>query len=255
MKILITNDDGINAPGLKALLQPLKNAGHKLILAAPAFESSASSHSITVHEPIFVDEYYIEHLDIKGWSITGKPADCVKLALEVLLEEKPDMVVSGINKGPNLGIDTVYSGTVSAALEASMHNIPAIAFSLNTRLKNADYSIASEFVVSIIDEYKNYPIKSTTMLNINIPYVAKKEDIKGNIVTKLGDVAYSNVFAPRRDLQGRQYYWLGGEMINNNSCDIDFDINAINNNYIAITPLSYDLTDYNALNSMQNKNK
>ena len=254
MKILISNDDGITAPGLNALLQPFKNAGHEIVVVAPTHENSASSHAITVHDPIFVCEHKFTDPQIKGWSVGGRPADCVKIALEVLLKDDlPELVISGINAGSNLGLDTMYSGTVNAALEASMHDIPAIAVSLNSRASDADYSVAVEYALKITQDYMNFALPKSTMLNVNVPGVAK-EDIKGIRLTKLGDVWYDNVFSPRQDLRGRTYYWLGGEIVLNTVCNIEYDVDAVNQNWVTVTPLHYDLTDKESFEKLKKLN-
>ena len=253
MKILISNDDGIQAPGLNALLKPLRNAGHEIIVVAPNKENSAISHAITVHDPIFVDNYvFADFEDIKAWTTSGKPADCVKIALEVLLDEKPDLVVSGINHGANMGLDTIYSGTVSAALEASIHKTPAVAFSLDTRTKEADFSTAAQIAVEIIDSYNDFKLPKTSILNVNIPYV-KREEIKGKRIVDLADIAYDNIFVPRTNLKGRTYYWLGGEVVDNPVNDINTDLGAVAEKWVSITPLQYDLTDHNSLDKLKNK--
>lgn len=251
MKILISNDDGINAPGLHALLQPLKKAGHELVVVAPKYENSAVSHAITVHDPIFVCEHEFLDSEIKGWEVTGRPADCVKMALEVIMKDNlPDLVISGINSGANLGLDTIYSGTVNAALEASMHNIPAIAVSLNCKDPKADYSTAAGYAVQFSEVYFALNLPKATMLNINVPAVPK-EKIKGVKLAKLGDFAYDNVFEPRQDLKGRTYYWLGGNMIPNGSSNIDYDYDAVCQNWVTLTPLQHDLTDKESFAKMQ----
>ncbi|MDR3348435.1 MAG: 5'/3'-nucleotidase SurE [Acidaminococcales bacterium] len=252
LRILLTNDDGIAAAGLHALFVALKEAGHNVTVAAPAFENSAISHAITVRDPIFVDEYEIGGHGNIGWSIGGHPADCVKLALEVLLSEPPEIVVSGINNGPNTGLDTIYSGTVSAAMEACMHNVPAIAFSLDSKSRKADYTVAAEIALNIVGEYGKFALPAGTMLNVNIP-AAGKEHIKGMRVTELGNTAYDNVFSPRRDLRGRTYYWLGGSLTVDSKREIDLnkDTEAVSDGWVTLTPLKYDLTDYAALAAMK----
>lgn len=252
MRILISNDDGISAPGLGALLKHLQNAGHEVIVVAPDKENSAQSHAITVHDPIFVEKYtFAESPDVKAWMISGRPADCVKMALEVLLtDDLPDLVISGINSGSNMGLDTVYSGTVSAALEASMHNIPAIAVSLDSRSRKADFSTAAEIAVKMVAEYDRFNLPKGTMLNVNVPEVSK-EEIKGIKVTKLGNISYDNVFVKRKDIRGRTYYWLGGEAIIYDSDDLGVDTGAVKNNWVAVTPLRHDLTDQNSLEKIK----
>lgn len=252
MKILITNDDGIASKGLSALFAPLQKNGHEIIVVAPSYENSAASHAITVHDPIFVSEYEeFAESGIKAWSVTGRPADCVKIALEVFLKDSlPDFVVSGINRGPNMGLDTVYSGTVSAALEASMHSIPALAVSLDSRSRKADYTVAAEYAAKIVEEYHRFSLPKTSMINLNVPAVDSAL-IKGIKVVKLGNVAYDNAFAPRKDLQGRTYYWLGGELVENPGHDPELDVDAVGDNWVTITPLRYDLTDYESLERIQ----
>jgi 5'-nucleotidase len=252
MRILLTNDDGIAAPGLNTLFASLKKIGHTVTVAAPAFENSAISHAITVRDPIFVDAHMVEGYGNVGWSIGGHPADCVKLALEVLLSEPPEIVVSGINNGPNTGLDTIYSGTVGAAMEASMHGLPAIAFSLAGKSPTADYSVAAEIAVKIIGEYKEFALPLGTMLNVNVPD-AKKEAIKGIRATNLGNAAYDNVYAPHRDLSGRVYYWLGGSLASDpqKTPDLDIDTEAVNEGWVTLTPLKYDLTDHETLAALK----
>jgi 5'-nucleotidase len=247
MKILLTNDDGITAPGLNDFLRGLSGEGYEVMVAAPARECSGVSHAITVRQPIFVEKYEFADVSVRGWSIDGCPADCVKIALEILLkDDSPDLVVSGINKGSNLGIDTIYSGTVGAALEASMHGVPAMAFSLDSGEDRPDYAVAVEFAVKMVKMQKTMFLPKTTMLNVNIPGVARTE-IKGARTVRIGEIAYKNPFSPRQDLKGRTYYWLGGELIKNLSDDLSTDAASLDQNWITVTPLRYDWTDYETL--------
>jgi 5'-nucleotidase len=174
----------------------------------------------------------------------------VKIALEILLkDDSPDLVVAGINKGSNLGIDTIYSGTVGAALEASMHGVPAMAFSLDSVGERPDYAVAVEFAVKMVKMREALLIPKTTMLNVNIPGVTRAK-IKGARIVKLGEIAYKNPFSPQRDLKGRVYYWLGGELIKNLSDDLSTDATSLDQNWITVTPLRYDWTDYETLKKL-----
>lgn len=247
MKILLTNDDGINAQGIQTLINKLVNLG-QIYVVAPEGERSASSQAITMNRPIRVDEINYNIENVKAWSISGTPTDCVKLAIETLLPEKPDLVISGINAGPNMGNDVLYSGTVSAAIEGALHKIPSIAISLN-KWQDCDFSYAAEFIWKFVDKNFKNDWQDSTLLNINIPAVAE-EVIAGVKVTKLGERKYANAFHRRQDPRGRIYYWMGGEIVDSGNGE-DTDIYALKNNYISITPIHFDLTDYEAVNNLR----
>lgn len=247
MRILLTNDDGIGASGIQALWHELAKIA-EVIVVAPDVERSATSQAITVHSPIRVDEYSFDNPRISGWRIGGTPADCVKIALGTLLPKRPDIVVSGINHGPNLGTDVLYSGTVSAAIEGALHGIPAIAVSLDGR-ENYDFQPAAEFTCTLVQKMIRQALPAGTLLNVNIPGLPA-EQMQGVAVTKLGVRQYDNILEGRKDPRGRMYYWLGGTVIENEN-DADSDIIAVKMSKISVTPIHFDLTDYKAMNFIQ----
>jgi 5'-nucleotidase len=240
MHILISNDDGIYAPGVRALAEALQDTGHRITVVCPDRERSATGHALTIQEPLRVDHItgiYPETMN--AWACSGTPSDTVKLALDALLDERPDLVLSGINRGANLGTDVLYSGTVSAAMEGVLEGIPSIAFSL-TSFTHTDFSAAANFARSMVTAIAHHPLAEPILLNINIPAIAK-EDICGAVVTKLGIRRYKDLFEKRIDPRGKTYYWLSGVVVEEEA-EPDTDIQAIRNNYITITPLKYDLT-------------
>ena len=248
MKLLLTNDDGIHARGIQTLWQELSTIpGAELTIAAPDREQSATSQAITMHQPIRVDEYPLAASNVKAWSIGGTPADCVKIAMEALLESPPDLVISGINHGPNLGTDVLYSGTVSAAIEGALHGIGAIAVSLDS-WQSRDFTVAASFVRTLALHVKKNPLPPSTLLNVNVPALETNE-IAGVALTKLGVRKYENIFERRSDPRGRTYYWMGGKVVNNDN-DPDSDIVALQNRRISITPIHFDLTSYDLLQEM-----
>jgi len=247
VRILVTNDDGINAEGIKQLVDGLSELGDIFVLA-PAEEKSACGHGITVHYPIKVNKFSFAK-NITAWSIKGTPADCVKLGVTTLLKEKPDIVVSGINKGPNLGTDVLYSGTVSGAIEAIVLGIPAMAISL-TSFSSDDFSIAKIVAKKLCTDMLSKDLAPDTLLNVNVPSIDKSE-IKGFKVTKLGERKYVNNFEHRTDPRGNDYYWLAGQVVPPEKKDEDLDVVAILNNYISITPIHFDLTNYRIMEQIK----
>jgi len=240
MKILLTNDDGIHARGIHSLLRELSALGD-VFVAAPDREQSGTGHSITVFDPIRVQSSNLPGA-AKAWIIGGTPVDCVKLAINKLIKEKIDLVVSGINHGPNLGTDVLYSGTVSAAAEGSILGIPSLAVSLDSYQEDMDFSFAARFTRNAIRVARYRGLESKTLININIPSL-KSKDIKGVRITKLGIRNYDNLFEERLDPRGNTYYWLGGGVIEENQ-DPESDVTAVQDGYISITPINLDLTDY-----------
>lgn len=247
MNILITNDDGINAVGIRILAKELSKIG-KVTVVAPDSERSASGHSITLHAPLRVTKSNIDK-DIEGYMISGTPSDCVKIALESILEEKPDLVVSGINNGPNLGTDVLYSGTVSAAIEGAIHNIKSIAISVSYGEDKMNYEGAKHFSCNLVKSILE--LEKGLIFNINVPSL-NQEDIKGALITELGIRKYNNKYIKREDPMGKSYYWLAGELIDIKNKNTS-DIKAIEDKFISITPIHFDLTDYNLLNTLKNK--
>ena len=250
MRILITNDDGISAPGIQALWRELAEIG-EVTVVAPDIERSATSQAVTVHHPIRVDRFPVDNSAIHAWRVGGTPTDCVKLALEALMEKKPDIVVSGINQGPNLGTDVLYSGTVSAAIEAALHGFPAVAFSLNA-WKNPDFGPAARYARKLLLSLEGKTFPENTLLNVNVPNVPD-DQIKGVEVTKLGAVQYANIFDRRQDPRGRTYYWMGGNVVDTENVE-GTDVSAIKNKKITITPVHFDLTNYAIMHLLEEWN-
>lgn len=248
MLILLTNDDGINAKGLQVLCKELATIA-EIIVVAPDAERSATSQAITVHHPIRVDRQSNDHSNILAWRVGGTPTDCVKIAIESLLDKRPDVVVSGINHGPNLGTDVLYSGTVSAAIEAALHGIPAIAVSLDLLGEAADFEPAARFTKKLIGYFKNNSLPPDTLLNINIPAI-REEAFNGVSITKLGTRKYNNTFERRVDPRGRTYYWMGGKVIDSDN-DEDTDVIAVKSGKISVTPIHFDLTNYTIMNMLK----
>jgi len=250
-RLLITNDDGIFAEGIQTLSQELfEQLGENLDLyiIAPDHEQSATSHAITMHRPLRVEEVrYFHNPRLKCWSVNGTPSDCVKLAVEYLLDEKPDLIVSGINRGSNLGTDVLYSGTFSAAAEGVMLGIPALAVS-HTEIKNPGFACAAQFVCNLIPKLWQNHISNNTLLNINVP-----SEINGGIhgveVTRLGSRRYRNTFQKRVDPRGRNYYWLAGEL--DDLYEEGSDVNAVKNHKVSITPVHFDITDYSLIEQLK----
>lgn len=250
MKILVTNDDGIFAEGIYKLAKRLSEE-HEVFVVAPDRQRSATGHAITMHHPLRANKVKFFDTDIDAWSVDGTPSDCVKLALEALLQEAPDFVISGINDGPNLGTDVLYSGTVSAAVEGAIHGIQSMALSM-AYTKNIDFSIGCEFAFKMVGELKTKKLPKDTLLNVNIPNTSK-DDLKGVKVTTLGIRRYKNAFEKRHDPRGNEYYWLSGEVINEIQGK-DSDINAIESNFISMTPIHYDLTKFELIQTMEKWN-
>ncbi len=240
VKILLANDDGINAGGIRALIKELSTMGD-LYVVAPDRERSGTGHSITVFEPIITQKIEIDGVKA-AWIVRGTPVDCVKLAVGKLLPEKMDLVVSGINHGPNLGTDVLYSGTVSAAAEGVIMGVPSIAVSLNSYQDNMDFNFSARFTRNFIKTVMRHGIDQRTVVNINIPPLPPKE-IKGIRITRLGVRNYDNLFEERQDPHGNTYYWLGGG-VRKEEQEQDSDVLAVEENYISITPIHLDLTDY-----------
>ncbi|MDK2926477.1 MAG: 5/3-nucleotidase [Bacillota bacterium] len=242
MFVLLSNDDGIDAAGLTALAGAFSPAD-QVAIVAPDRERSASGHAITMDRPLRVRE--VKHFAGPAWAVTGTPGDCVKLALTTLLPRKPDLVVAGINRGPNLGTDVFYSGTVAAALEGLLFGLPALAVSLATHAPDADYSLAARLARAIVQRLLAKPALAETLLNVNVPARPARE-IRGLSITRLGTRRYKNTFEARQDPRGQTYYWLAGEPLPQ-ECPPDTDIAAVAAGRISITPLSLDLTDYRRL--------
>lgn len=249
MKILIANDDGIDSEGIYHLAKKLKEIGNVYVVA-PDKEQSASGHSITMHQPLRLKKVNFFDTDIDAWWVSGTPADCIKLGIETIIKQKPDLVVSGINKGANLGTDILYSGTVSAAIEGAILGIPAVAFSYASH-KSFDFALAADIAQRICIEIIKTPMPSKTIFNVNIP-CCTSSNIKGIKICRLGTREYSNNYEERKDPRGNIYYWLAGELIDTTHNEPDTDIFAISKNYVSITPIHIDLTNYELMSKLSN---
>ncbi|MCM1004615.1 MAG: 5'/3'-nucleotidase SurE [Candidatus Gastranaerophilales bacterium] len=250
MKILISNDDGILSNGIRALIEALSPC-HEVYVVAPDRERSAAGHSLTLHTPLRVEEVEPKYGAKRCWMTTGTPGDCVKLAINAILseEEKPDLVISGINHGPNLGADILYSGTVSCAMEGAMMGYPSIATSLaSMKTEYEDFKFSAAFVAELINRLDAYKIPPKTILNINIPGL-EKEDIGGIAVTELGSRMFTDEYEKRVDPRGKVYYWMAGELITEPE-ESSTDIAAVRNNMISITPITYEMTRTNLMQEL-----
>lgn len=251
MKILISNDDGILANGIRALIEALAPC-HDVYVVAPDRERSAAGHSLTLHTPLRVEEVEPKYGAKRCWMTTGTPGDCVKLAINAILseEEKPDLVISGINHGPNLGADILYSGTVSCAMEGAMMGYPSIATSLaSMRNEYEDFKYTAAFIAELINRLDAYKIPPKTILNINVPGL-EKDDIAGIAVTELGSRMFTDEYEKRVDPRGKVYYWMAGELITEPE-DASTDIAAVRNNMISVTPITYEMTRTNLMKELE----
>lgn len=238
--ILLTNDDGIDSPGLFALHEELRKIG-EVTVVAPHIERSAVGHAITIHNPIRVLDYNRPD-KFHGYAIDGTPADCVKIAAAHIMRKKPDIVVSGVNHGPNTATNVLYSGTVSAATEGVILGIPAIASSLMSFDYRADMSYAAQFTARLAKMVLEQSLPADTLLNVNIPALPKSS-ITGVAITRLGKGRYEEYFEKRVDLSHRDYYWLTGKKMNLDT-EEDVDDVAVARNKVSITPIHIDLTSY-----------
>ena len=242
MMILVSNDDGIQSEGILALEEKLQRLG-EVYTVAPDRVQSSMSHAITLHRPLRAKE-----VGPRRFAVDGTPTDCVKLALTGLLPSKPALVVSGINIGPNLGDDIIYSGTVSAAVEGTLLEIPAIAVSLVT-LQSSSFEVAAEFAGTLAARVLEKGLPSGTLLNVNVPPVPAQE-VKGWRLTRQGKRRYIEQVVERIDPRGRKYYWIGGD-------DLGFDKEegtdcmAIHEGYISVTPLQVDMTNYRSFQEIK----
>ena len=253
MNILVSNDDGILANGLRALTEELSKK-HNVYVVAPDRERSASGHSLTIHSPLRVEEVDSKYGARKCWVTTGTPGDCVKIAVSAILEdtEKPDLIISGINHGPNLGGDILYSGTVSCAMEGALIGIPSIAVSLaSLRSEYEDFEVSAKFTCDLLEKLEDYHFPPKTVLNINVPGL-DMEDISGIAVTELGKRMFTDEYERRVDPRGKIYYWIAGKLITEPQ-DAKTDIAAVRNNKISITPITYDMTKREITDELDNK--
>lgn len=236
--ILISNDDGIHSEGLHFLAKALKKIA-RVVIIAPDRERSGVSHSLTLQRPLRVDR-----VKPGVYAVDGTPTDCINLAVNRILKEKPALVASGINKGGNLGDDITYSGTVSAAIEGRILGIPSFAISLVSR-NTFQFDISSQIAAEIAKEILDKGLPEDTLLNVNVPNVGESE-IRGIKITRQGKRIYKDAVIEKTDPRGRKYYWIAGEEIGFENRR-GTDILAVNDNYISITPLHLDLTNYRSV--------
>lgn len=250
MKILISNDDGIAANGIRCLAEVLAKQ-HDVYVIAPDRERSAAGHSITIHTPIRVEEVEAYGSVKKAWVTTGTPGDCIKIGINAILsqDEQPDLIISGINHGPNLGGDILYSGTVSCAMEGAMLGFRSIAISIaSLKYEYERFEFAAKFVNSLIPKLSEFKFPNKSILNINIPAL-DEDDIAGVAITELGGRIFTDSYEKRIDPRGKVYYWMAGELINE-PVDAKTDISAIRNNKISITPVTYEMTNENTMSDL-----
>jgi 5'-nucleotidase len=238
--ILITNDDGVTAPGIRNLAEAVKDLG-KIIVVAPDKPQSGMGHAITIGQPLRL--HTVQFMEgVEAYGCSGTPVDCVKLAVDKVLHRKPDICLSGINHGANHSINVIYSGTMSAAVEAAIESIPSIGFSLLDPSIEADFTAARQYAHIITERMLQRPLEKHTILNVNIPAV-NAELIKGIKICRQAYAKYDEDFVERKDPNGRKYYWLTGEFKNMDKGK-DTDVWALKNNYVSLVPVQFDLTNY-----------
>lgn len=247
MRILLTNDDGFYAPGLRALRRELLQLG-EVVVVAPATEQSAAGHSVTLLTPLLINEVYEEDVSL-GWAIEGRPADCVKVALLELLSEPPDVIISGLNAGSNAGINVLYSGTVAAAIEGAFYGYTAIACSLEYDRKIYDFPTAARYARQVVEQILAQKPSKGSLFNVNIP-VLEKGPIQGVKVLTQNVTPYYEKYDRRVNPRGRTYFWSGAEF----TCPEphpDSDVTALAEQFITVTPLQFDLTNHARMAEMQ----
>ena len=242
MHILLSNDDGIYAPGLAALVEALKDQA-EITVVAPESERSAVGHAITLYEPLKTKKVY-KNGQFFGIAVDGTPADCVKLAVSALMPEPPDFVISGINLGPNAGISVIYSGTVSAATEGTILDIPSMAISLATFTEPL-WDTAQRVARTLLDCLKRDGLPPNTLLNVNVPNIPY-DQLKGTRVTRMGRSRFVETFDRRTDPRGNVYYWMDGELVLLDD-PAHTDMRALEEGYVSLCPLGFDMTQQAAL--------
>lgn len=244
--ILVTNDDGITAPGIRMLINVMNTIGD-VVVVAPDSPQSGKGHAITIDSTL-----HLENVEIDGnqpeYSCSGTPADCVKLAVREILDRKPDICVSGINHGSNSSINVIYSGTMSAALEAGIEGIPAIGFSLLDYNWNANFEHCKSFIKTITNQVLEHGLPDGVVLNVNLPNLDKKE-IKGIKVCRQARANWVEEFDKRTNPMGRDYYWLAGKFVNMDNGE-DTDEWALENGYVSVVPVQFDLTAHHAIQKL-----
>jgi 5'-nucleotidase len=247
--ILVTNDDSITAPGIRALVEAVKDLG-RVVVVAPDKPQSGMGHAITIGHPLRLHK--VHFMDgVEAYSCSGTPVDCVKLAVDKVLHRKPDICLSGINHGANHSINVIYSGTMSAAIEAAIESIPSAGFSLLDFSVEADFNGAKVYVKKIVQEMLQQKLDKHLTLNVNIPAV-EESLIKGIKVCKQAYAKYEEDFIERNDPTGKKYYWLTGVFVNYDKGK-DTDVWALKNNYVSVVPVQFDLTNYTLKKEIETK--
>ncbi|MDC1069302.1 5'/3'-nucleotidase SurE [Flavobacteriales bacterium] len=247
--ILVVNDDGITANGIRNLIKIMNDFGD-VVVVAPDSPQSGKSHAITLEETIRCDKVKIDNGPQTEYSCSGTPVDCVKLALNKLLDRKPDLCVSGINHGSNSSINVIYSGTMSAAIEGALDGIPSIGFSLLDYSKDADFSESTAFIRLITKQVLKNGLNDGICLNVNIPKSINQQKIRGIRVCRQAKANWVEEFEERTDPKGRSYYWLTGKFINYDKAD-DTDEWALANQYVSVVPVQFDVTSHPSLASIK----
>ncbi|WP_348677317.1 5'/3'-nucleotidase SurE [Flavobacterium coralii] len=245
--ILVTNDDGISAPGIRALISVMKTIGD-VVVVAPDSPQSATGHAITINNTLFINKVNIDPDIEQEYSCSGTPVDSVKFAVHEILKRKPDLCVSGVNHGSNSSINVIYSGTLSAAVEAGIEGIPAIGFSLLDYDWNADFEPTKTFIKKIALQVLENGLPDGVILNVNFPKLKEKE-IKGIKVCRQAKAIWEERFDKRTNPQGRDYYWLTGEFVTLEDGN-DTDEWALANGYVSLVPVQFDLTAYHAMQQL-----
>lgn len=249
--ILVTNDDGITAPGLRTLIEVMKTIG-EVVVVAPDSPQSAMGHAITVNSTLYVEQVQIDENGPAEYSCSGTPADCVKLAVKQVLRRRPDLCVSGINHGSNSSINIIYSGTMSAALEAGIEGIPAIGFSLCDYKWSANFEACKGFVKTITESVLKHGLPTGVVLNVNIPNLPKDE-IKGIKICRQAKANWEEEFDKRTNPNGRDYYWLAGKFVNLDQGE-DTDEWALEHGYVSVVPVQFDLTAHHCIENLNSWN-
>ena len=249
--ILVTNDDGITAPGIRALISVMSEIG-TVIVVAPDKPQSAMGHAITLNSTLFINKVSSENATVTEYSCSGTPVDCVKLAVNEILHRKPDLCVSGINHGSNSSINVIYSGTMSAAVEAGIEGIPAIGFSLLDYDWNADFDAIKSSIKKITLEVLDKGMPENVVFNVNFPKL-KENEIKGIKICRQAKAIWMEKFDKRITPQGKDYYWLTGEFVNQDKGE-DTDEWALENGYISLVPVQFDLTAHHTIQQLNTWN-
>lgn len=245
--ILVTNDDGITAPGIRALISVMKELGD-VVVVAPDSPQSATGHAITINNTLYINEIDIDPDVEMEYSCSGTPVDCVKFAVHEILKRKPDLCVSGVNHGSNSSINVIYSGTLSAAVEAGIEGIPAIGFSLLDYNWNADFEPAKPYIKKVAQQVLKNGLPEGVILNVNLPKLPYKE-IKGIRVCRQAKAMWEERFDKRTNPQGRDYFWLTGQFVNLDNGE-DTDEWALANGYVSMVPVQFDLTAHHAMQTL-----